>query len=47
MTAAGQPFEPISADRAEKEARIVYAFEVDGACTCDDTICRLDEAPRA
>jgi len=35
-------FEPISTERLEKEARIVYAFEVDGACPCDDTICRMD-----
>ena len=27
--------------RAEAESRIVYAFEVDGACPCDDTICKL------
>jgi len=40
--AASRPFEAISEDRAEKEARIVYAFEVDGACPCDDTVCRLD-----
>jgi len=35
-------FEPISTERLEKEARIVYAFEVDDACPCDDTICRMD-----
>ncbi len=40
--AASRPFEAISENRAEKEARIVYAFEVDGACPCDDTVCRLD-----
>ena len=34
-------FKPISKERAEWEARIVYAFEVDGSCPCDDTICRL------
>ena len=45
--AAGYRFEPISEERAEKEARIVYAFEVDGACPCDDTICRLDPPGRA
>ncbi len=38
---AGRPFEPISEERAEMEARIVYAFEVDGACPCDDTVCRI------
>ena len=31
----------ISAEQAEIESRIVYAYEVDGACPCDDTICRL------
>ena len=31
----------ISAEQAEIESRIVYAFEVDGSCPCDDTICRL------
>ena len=34
-------FEPISVNRAEMESRIVYAYEVDGSCPCDDTICRL------
>ncbi|MBU0767826.1 MAG: type I restriction enzyme HsdR N-terminal domain-containing protein [Proteobacteria bacterium] len=31
----------ISAKQAEIESRIVYAFEVDGSCPCDDTICKL------
>jgi len=35
-------FKPIAAERAERESRIVYAYEVDGACPCDDTVCRLD-----
>jgi hypothetical protein len=34
-------FDPISPRRAEIESRIFYAYEVDGACPCDDTICRL------
>lgn len=34
-------FAPISAKRAELESRIVYCYEVDGSCPCDDTICRL------
>lgn len=38
MTAA---FSPISPRRAEMEARIVYAFEIDGGCPCDDTACRI------
>jgi hypothetical protein len=25
----------------EMESRIVYAYEVDGACPCDDSVCRL------
>ena len=32
---------PIPASRAEMEARVLFAFEVDGCCPCDDTICRL------
>jgi len=31
----------ISAEQAEIESRIVYAYEIDGSCPCDDTICRL------
>lgn len=27
--------------RAEMESRIVYCYEVDGACPCDETVCRL------
>lgn len=34
-------FSPISPERAEMEARIVYAFEIDGGCPCDDTACRI------
>ena len=34
-------FEPISRTRAVKEARIIYAYEVDDSCPCDDSICRL------
>jgi hypothetical protein len=32
---------PVSGLRREMEARILYAFEVDDSCPCDDTICRL------
>lgn len=35
------PYNRISPQRAEMESRIVYAFEVDGTCPCDDTVCRL------
>ena len=31
----------ISPRQVAIESRIVYAFEVDGSCPCDDTICRL------
>jgi hypothetical protein len=34
-------FHRISAEQLEIESRIVYAYEVDGSCPCDDTICRL------
>jgi hypothetical protein len=34
-------FTPISGERAEKEACILYAYEVDDACPCDEDICRL------
>ena len=35
-------FTDIKPDRAEIESRILYAYEVDGSCPCDDTICRID-----
>ena len=38
---AAASFAPISAQRAEIESRIVYCYEVDGACPCDETVCRL------
>ncbi|MCU0590905.1 MAG: type I restriction enzyme HsdR N-terminal domain-containing protein [Desulfobacterales bacterium] len=34
-------FEPIAPLRTVMEARVAYCYEVDGACPCDDTICRL------
>lgn len=40
-TIAAADFDPVSPQRAEVESRILYAYEVDGACPCDDTICRL------
>lgn len=39
--AATCDYPPLSADSLDKNARILYAYEVDGACPCDDTICRL------
>lgn len=35
------PFPAITALRADIENRILYTYEVDGACPCDDTICRI------
>jgi hypothetical protein len=34
-------FNPISPKKIELESRIIYAYEVDDACACDDNICRL------
>ena len=34
-------FAPISRARVDREARILYAYEVDDSCPCDDSICRL------
>ena len=34
-------FDPISTKRAEMESKIIYAFEVDGSCMCDDSRCKL------
>ena len=38
---ADQTFAPIQPERVEKESRIAFAFEVDGSCPCDDTICKI------
>jgi len=38
---SGKPFNPLPADRAEMESRIVYCYEVDGSCPCDEDICKL------
>jgi hypothetical protein len=32
---------PVSPQRAAIESRVLYAYEVDGSCPCDDSICRL------
>ncbi|RJQ61466.1 MAG: hypothetical protein C4530_06275 [Desulfobacteraceae bacterium] len=37
----GFSFDPISPERAELESRILYAFDVDDICPCDDTVCLL------
>ncbi len=38
---AGETFAPISDQQAEMESRILYCYEVDDRCECDDDICRL------
>ena len=35
------PFTPIDAARADRESRLAYCYEIDGACPCDDTVCRV------
>ena len=34
-------FPAVPRERALLESRVAYCYEVDGACPCDDTICRL------
>ena len=34
-------FNEISPERAEMESRIVYCYEVDGSCPCDEDICKI------
>jgi len=34
-------FKPIPAERVEMESRILYCYEVDGSCPCDDNVCIL------
>jgi hypothetical protein len=34
-------FDPIPEKRKEMESRIVFCYEIDGACPCDTDICRL------
>ena len=38
---AGEAFKTISNERAEMESRLLYCYEVDDSCECDDDICRL------
>ena len=40
---SGHSFETISEERREMESRIMFAFEVDDSCPCDDTVCRLQD----
>lgn len=37
--AAGASFDEISEKRASMEAKIVYACEIDGSCSCDEDTC--------
>ncbi len=37
----GADFEEITPKRAEMESRILFVYEVDGACPCDDNVCLL------
>jgi hypothetical protein len=34
-------FSPLPEKRREMESRILYAYEVDDACPCDESVCRL------
>jgi hypothetical protein len=38
-------FTPIDAAGVERESRLLYCYEIDGACPCDETVCRLPESP--
>ncbi len=37
-------FPEIPPARAEMESRVAYCYDVEGACPCDDTVCRLENA---
>jgi Type I restriction enzyme R protein N terminus (HSDR_N) len=34
-------FHRIPAERAEMESRLLYCYEVDGSCPCDENVCKL------
>lgn len=36
-------FAPVPPKKQEMAARIVYCYEIDGACPCDTTVCRLED----
>jgi len=40
-------FDEISPHRAKQESRILYAFEVDGSCPRDDTVCKIPDTATA
>lgn len=37
-----RPWQPVSSRQAEMAARILWAYEVDGRCPCDDTVCEFE-----
>ncbi|MGD2097462.1 MAG: hypothetical protein PVG35_07770, partial [Desulfobacterales bacterium] len=39
--ASATNFKPISKQQAEMESRILYCYEVDDSCECDEDICKL------
>jgi len=39
--AAGANFSKIPAERAAMESRILYCYEIDDSCPCDEDICRI------
>ena len=41
QVAAGDDFKEIPAERAAMESTILYCFEVDDSCPCDEDICKL------
>lgn len=41
QTVTEDHFKPIEKNRADMESRILYCFEVDGSCPCDEDVCRL------
>ncbi len=38
----GRPRHPVSSRQAGMAARILWAYEVDGRCPCDDTVCEFE-----
>lgn len=38
---SGENFKRITTERAQMESRILYCFEVDGSCPCDENVCRI------
>jgi len=43
---AGQQWKAIDPRRREMESRILMAYEIDGRCPCDDSVCALDAEKR-